>query len=351
MSFPCQLLSQLTGLEAVAAIHLLQPLWGDYGGLYRITPEGGHASLVAKWIVPPPAAQGYGHKRKLRSYRVEVNWYRGFANDGDNDCRIPRFIGCGDGDAGTLMVMEDLAAAGFRPMSRSQGEAHLGALVEWLAAFHARHMGRSPTGLWETGCYWHLATRPDEWRAMPAGPLKAAAEAIDAELAAAEHQTLVHGDAKLANFLADDRGQVGAVDFQYVGRGPGVRDLVYLLGSVLDDQQLARSSFFWLDHYCQRLAHLLGEGGWSRPRLASLTREQYQLFPFAWADFERFLIGWKPGHWKLGRFSEAMTQRALAQIAQKGPSGPSAPSPPRPSQPRSSARAASRAALTTSRLV
>ena len=43
----------------------------------------------------------------------------------------------------------------------------------------------------------------------------------------------VHGDAKVDNFCVGT-GAVAAVDFQYVGGGVGVQDVVYLLASCLD---------------------------------------------------------------------------------------------------------------------
>ena len=70
----------------------------------------------------------------------------------------------------------------------------------WLATFHATFMNNSAEGLWDVGTYWHLATRPDELASMEDGKLKNAAAAIDQMLNNCKFQTLVHGDAKLANF-------------------------------------------------------------------------------------------------------------------------------------------------------
>ena len=61
-------------------------------------------------------------------------------------------------------------------------------------------MGNAATGLWPAGTYWHLETRPDELDAMPDGPLKNSAAMIDRRLNKATYKSLVHGDAKVANF-------------------------------------------------------------------------------------------------------------------------------------------------------
>ncbi|BDY05003.1 aminoglycoside phosphotransferase family protein [Ferrimonas sp. YFM] len=310
MSLPVQPLLALTGAKRIVELELIQPLWNQYGGLYRAHLEDDRC-VIAKWVVPPVGQDGLGHKRKLRSYEVELNWYRHYAGHCGDACRVPAYLGEMSLEQGTLMVLEDLAIAGFSPLSQDQGDPALEAMILWLADFHARFMGTSPQGLWEQGCYWHLATRPDEWTAMEPGRLKQAAEAIDARLQSARYQTLVHGDAKVANFLSHRDGRVAAVDFQYVGAGAGVRDLAYLLGSVLEDDALQARAFELLAHYCQALGHRLTERGWTTTEVDKVLAEQQALFPFAWADFERFLQGWRPGHWKLGRFSRGMTRRAL----------------------------------------
>ena len=65
-------------------------------------------------------------------------------------------------------------------------------------------MNITQADLWETGTYWHLETRPDELVKLQDKKLKEFAPLIDSKLSSAKYQTLVHGDAKLANFCFSD---------------------------------------------------------------------------------------------------------------------------------------------------
>ncbi|USD39614.1 ecdysteroid 22-kinase family protein [Ferrimonas sp. SCSIO 43195] len=315
---------ELTQARAVSHTQLLQKLWSDYGGLYRLHLQAGSAtSVIAKCIdLRPPTThprgwQGQvGHQRKQRSYQVELNWYRDYASVTSSRCRVPAYLGHHRNGEQLIVVMEDLQAAGFEPLEPQVTDAHLQTTVRWLAEFHARFMADPGAGLWSSGCYWHLATRQQELAAMADGPLKRAASALDDALEHCRYQTLVHGDAKTANFLVHpSTGTIAAVDFQYVGKGVGVRDLAYLLGSALDDQALLASGDRWLRHYLDCLSTALQQRHqWSATATTDLCRQWQQLYPLAWADFERFLQGWSPGHWKLGRYSARQTERALSQL-------------------------------------
>ena len=46
----------------------------------------------------------------------------------------------------------------------------------------------------------------------------------------------------------------------------------------------------------------------------ALETEWRALYPVAWADFERFMMGWSPGHRKLTEYSDATTDRALEAV-------------------------------------
>ena len=224
--------------------------------------------------------------------------------------------------SGWLLVLEDLDRVGFNLRSSSQGrslESNLFSCLRWLANFHATFMGCEPAGLWPIGTYWHLATRREECRAMEEGDLKRLSFKIDQRLNAAKFQTLVHGDAKLANFCfggsepnsSGFETAVAAVDFQYVGGGCGMKDVAYLVSSCLDGSESKAQQNILLDFYFKELENSLAV---KRPEIefSGLESEWRELYDFAWADFCRFLAGWSPGHWKLNEYNDQVTRKALA---------------------------------------
>ena len=155
-----------------------------------------------------------------------------------------------------------------------------------------------PDKLWPIGTYWHLNTRLEELDALTDLQLKQAAFEIDKRLNDAHYQTIVHGDAKLANFLFNEK-QAAAVDFQYIGGGVGIKDVAYFMSSIFDENQLETYEEQLLDCYFNFLD------------LPEVENEWRALYPIAWCDFYRFLQGWSPRHWKINSYSERMKQRAL----------------------------------------
>ncbi|HSO38240.1 MAG TPA: phosphotransferase, partial [Labilithrix sp.] len=186
--------------------------------------------------------------------------------------------------------------------------AEIDLCLAWLAAFHARFLGVAPEGLWKTGTYWHLATRPDELAIIADPALREAAPVLDRHLRAATFQTLVHGDAKPANFCFARGGPaVAAVDFQYVGGGCGMKDVAYLLAS--PDAGAAQVEQRHLDGYFTHLRAAVAARG-AAVDVAALEREWRALYPIACADYYRFLAGWAPGHWR----SEVHGQRVVREV-------------------------------------
>jgi len=187
--------------------------------------------------------------------------------------------------------------------------------LDWLANFHAAFMGKSPDGLWETGTYWHLETRPHELEVMDDQRLKAVAPLIDKKLKEAKYQTIVHGDAKLANFcFSGDIRRAAAVDFQYAGGGCGMKDVAYFIGSCLDESDCEKHESLLLDFYFARLKDALKRQPQPDVNPEELESEWRGLFPFAWADFHRFLKGWSPGHWKINSYSERISREVIEKL-------------------------------------
>jgi len=284
VSNTAQRTAQATGAMGARRVERIQSVWSGYGELARYALAGGEAETGVVKDVRPDGGSGRSHERKLRSYDVEATWYREWVGDLPPECPAARAYLAERVEGGWLFVLEDLDAAGFSARVRSPGGAHQRACLEWLAAFHAHHLGRDPQGLWPLGTYWHLDTRPDELEAMEPGPLRDAAERIDARLRGAAVRTIVHGDAKPANFCSRPDGErVAAVDFQYVGGGPGVKDVAYFL-------QGSGAHEAGLEVYFAALRAALP----GHIDAGALEREWRARYPFAVADFSRFLAGWAP---------------------------------------------------------
>ncbi|HEX4516750.1 MAG TPA: phosphotransferase [Polyangiaceae bacterium] len=242
----------------VERVERIQSLWDGYGEIVRAwLPD---RTVIAKNVRAPAGA----HPRKKRSYEVELEFYRRWAPRCDERCRVAKLVG----HRGSVVVLEDLGS----------GRADLETCVDWLAAFHLRFLGAEPVGLWKIGTYWHLGTRPDELAAMRDRDLQRRAPSLDHALRAARFQTIVHGDAKPENFLGDaavdrHRRSPSAIDFQYVGGGPGIVDVAYLLWRERDESRLLRA---YLEKLPPDVAHEWGA-----------------LYDTAREDFRRFLDGWR----------------------------------------------------------
>ena len=293
-------IAELTGAERARRGQRIQSLWGGYGELWRIELRGAAtSSAILKWVEPPPLLprtarkSERSHRRKLRSYAVETGFYRSFAPRCDERCRVPALLGSRAGSNRWALLLEDLDAGGFSGRTSRPNGAQLDACLAWLAAFHARFLGVAPDGLWKTGTYWHLATRPDELAALADTTLRAGAAEWDRALSASPFQTLVHGDAKPANFCFAKRGGgVAAVDFQYVGGGCGMKDVAYLLHG---EASPGRHLDAYFTHLRSALASEASKASVESEAVdaAALERDWRALYPIAVSDFSRFLAGWR----------------------------------------------------------
>ena len=315
---------EATGAEDLTGADTIQSLWSGYGEILRLRLAGGnHTSVILKHIKLPETTDhprgwntGLSHQRKIRSYQVEACWYQGYAAGCDTSCPVPQCLAVDASQDETLLVLTDLDALGFDLRKDIVDLQDVYACLAWLASFHALFLNSHHEGLWDSGTYWHLDTRPDELPALEDTALKSTAPLIDRQLRDCRYQTLVHGDAKLANFCfsADQPfPRVAAVDFQYVGRGCGMKDVAYFIGSCLDEKDCEAMEGDLLEYYFVALLERVSQ---HHPEVdcRQLETEWRTMFDFAWADFHRFLKGWSPGHWKINDYSEKLTRRVIERL-------------------------------------
>jgi len=305
---------QTTGASSLHEKEMIQELWSGYGKIIRVKLENAaFESVIVKHVQLPidkNHPRGWntdiGHQRKVKSYQVEAKWYNTYSKN--SAARLPKCLALETKEDEVLMVLEDLDEAGFSLRKHTVTWKEIASCLKWLAQFHASYLWQLPEGLWEVGTYWHLETRPQELAVLDDQRLKAAAAVIDKKLNSCTYKTFVHGDAKLANFCFAKDGQVAGVDFQYVGGGCGIKDVVYFIGSCLNESECERLETQILDTYFEFLQNELEE------KNEALEKEWRSLYRIAWADFHRFLKGWSPGHWKINGYSERITREVINSL-------------------------------------
>ncbi len=311
-----------TGATSLGKQELIQTLWSGYGQILKIALSGTLLdSIIVKFIDLPQQAnhpRGWNtnrsHQRKVKSYNVEMAWYDKWSVHCNNNCRVPKSYASLTSENKHLIVMEDLDAAGYSLRKGFLNSEEVLSCLKWLAHFHAAYLDREPTGLWDVGTYWHLATRPDELKEMALGPLKTHASEIDKKLNSCKYKTFVHGDAKVANFCFSHDNKVAAVDFQYVGGGCGMKDVAYFLGSCLGEDECQQNEKEFLNYYFTELKVALEQHG-KGSLFSGVEQEWRGLFSWAWTDFYRFLLGWMPTHSKINSYTKILSERVLKELS------------------------------------
>lgn len=310
-------LLNLTKASACKEVEVIQSLWSGYGAITRYSlKDSEYKTVVVKCISLKEVSEhprgwntDISHQRKMKSYKVETHWYEHYNQKTNAECRTPEFIGSYTRENEQWIVLEDLDAD--YPLRKQHLEiSEVKACLKWLASFHGTFLGAESKGLWPIGTYWHLATRPDERERMGHTKLKIKASQIDATLNACNYQTLVHGDAKLANFCFAENGGISAVDFQYVGSGCGMKDVAYFLGSCMSGAECEKYESELLDFYFTELKQKVD----SRIDFKALETEWRRMYPLAVADFVRFLLGWMPTHQKVNSYSLGVLERVLMAL-------------------------------------
>lgn len=309
---------EATQANSYVEIEEIQQLWSGYGKISRIQLDGGmYNTLILKHIVFPNKNNhprgwntSFSHQRKVKSYEIEIYWYTHYIQKCTSGSRVPQCIGATSAGEGHLILMEDLDASGYSLRKQDLNVDEVKKCLSWLASFHATFMNHTPDGLWKIGTYWHLDTRPDEFKVMQNALLKEKAHWIDEQLNACTYQTLVHGDAKVANFCFSVDGNVAAVDFQYVGGGCGMKDVIYFLGSCMDEEQCELGETEFLKHYFSVLKKELQQQN-KEVNFEALEEEWRRMYAIAWTDFYRFLNGWMPNHHKINAYTLQLANRVL----------------------------------------
>ena len=107
--------------------------------------------------------------------------------------------------------------------------------------------------------------------------------------------------------------EVALVDFQYVGGGVGVKDVAYFLSSCLSPRECEALVPSYLNDYFRELGRAV-EITNANVDFTELEREWRALFPLAWVDFYRFLLGWAPGQFDRDPYSERLTREVLVEL-------------------------------------
>ncbi|MFT5820056.1 MAG: hypothetical protein ACI8ZM_001290 [Crocinitomix sp.] len=319
-------LLKITKSSACKEIEVIQSLWSGYGKISRYQLDDSLLNtVVVKFISlnqrsehPRGWNTDYAHNRKVKSYEVETHWYEKWNQFCTNDCRVPKFIGSFSEGKDQWIILEDLNA-NF-PLRKQQLDlSEVKVCLKWLANFHMTFLNQKPTGLWDIGTYWNLKTRPDEFEKIEQQELKSKAHLIDELLNQCNFQTIVHGDAKLANFCFSENGEtIAAVDFQYVGGGCGMKDVAYFLGSCLSSSECEEYQDELLNFYFSELQKAFDdsrtEAGAFIFDFKELEAEWRNMYPIACADFTRFLLGWMPSHQKVNNYNLNLLHSVLSSL-------------------------------------
>lgn len=293
---------------------LIQSLWSGYGEMLRVGLQGSKVKsvvlkdikLTEKGSHPRCLNSDIDHQRKLKSYKIEMHWYKNYTTFCQS--RLPKCLGMEASSDHIYILLEDLNEAGYPLRKQKLSWQEFSACLRWLAEFHVSFLGKETLGLWPIGTYWHLDTRPNELEALKDLELKLIAKKIDEKLNSCHYKTFVHGDAKVANFCFSNTGKVAGVDFQYVGGGCGMKDVAYFTGSCLSEVECERLEDKILSSYFQYFHQAYGKYH------KEIEQEWRDLYPYAWADFHRFLKGWSPEHWKINTYSERVTRKVIKSL-------------------------------------
>lgn len=93
-----------------------------------------------------------------------------------------------------------------------------------------------------------------------------------------------------------------------------MKDVAYFIGSCLDEADQERFEKELLEGYFAALRSEVVATHGGGVDLDALEQEWRELFLLAQADFQRFLAGWSPEHWKRNDYAERVTRSVLERL-------------------------------------
>ncbi|KAL4248865.1 Protein kinase-like domain superfamily protein [Abortiporus biennis] len=312
----------------------------------------------------PGSNPSESHRRKLLSYDVEEYFYRNLSSFlSPSKCKVAKcysnIVTDERSSNGNNLLLEDLSVVYPFEANGSLGKEGTEAVLTWLASFHGTYfliqhhqtvkgqkiilplipapllvdknaLNRAE-GLWKRGTYWYLETRREEMADIDANEhdwllpwIEKVDDAIEKEIE--KYGTLLHGDVKGANIVfnrppyphrqnrtkhtkshskssttQDDPLRCALYDFQYVGLGLPVHDLVYFLGTSIESSLLKSPSS---EMELLKFYHAAFLEGINETHVTVAKGPGEIVYPFevllkhwdlAIVDWYRFMAGW--GFW------------------------------------------------------
>ncbi|MBK8808598.1 MAG: DUF1679 domain-containing protein [Bacteroidales bacterium] len=309
-----QIIKKQTGATDCSYKEKIQDLWSGYGEIYRVELHNAplryiivkHIRLKDSNIGKISKADTISHQRKLRSYEVEINWYKNYSKLCNDNCIVADCIYFYKENNEIILLLSDLHEADYNKRIGCFDMNQIKACLKWLAAFHGLFMDTNPKDLWKTGTYWHLQTRKEEFQKIKDEKLKQIAPKLDLLLNSCKYKTIVHGDAKTSNFLYNPyKKTVAAFDFQYVGGGCGMKDIVYLFDCTMSPQECKANETVLLKYYFEMLKDSLQKEE-TKAHFTEIETEWRNLYHIAWLDYYRFLKGWTSEQYAYNSYCETV---------------------------------------------
>ncbi|NLK63268.1 MAG: phosphotransferase [Fusobacteria bacterium] len=295
-------------------------MWDNYGEIIRYEIDGSIKNIVVKYINPDKLVnsnkfnKNVSHNRKIKSYNIEINWYKYYNYLCNDECYTPKMYYGNSSSKEKILILEDLFYSGFNNTSKNYNISQINILLKWLANFHGIFIHDKANNLWENGSYWHLSTRLEELNLIKDENIRKQSYKIDEALNNAKYKTIIHGDAKIDNFLFNkNKTKVAAFDFQYVGKSIGMKDVIYLLDSFLPQDIIKKNESYILNIYFQELKLALEKYN-KNIDFDELESEWRSLYTFAFADFYRFLLGWAPCYAKSSSYIGEIFRNTINKI-------------------------------------